>query len=249
MARRALVNSVPKAGTHLLKRGLALLPGVSALDLHFDIRQLAEDVRAGLLELPPGAAATAHLVHRPDYVAALRGLDLAQFLMLRDPRDVALSLAEYIPRQPAHYLHGLFLELPFERRLMACVRGLADPRPAWDSVALHDIAALFGQFLPWADEPGVRCLRFEDLVGSAGGGDEGRQAATLRLVAESLDVGLDQAGLAAVAQGIFDRDSPTFRRGEIGGWRQRYGPEHVRAFKDVAGPLLVELGYERDQDW
>ena len=249
MPRRALVNSVPKAGTHLLKRGLALLPGVQALDLHFDIRQPAGDVRASLLGLPPGAAATAHLVHSPEYVAALRGLDLAHLLVLRDPRDVALSLAEYIPTLRAHYLHDTFAGLSLEQRLTACICGLAEPRPSWDSVALHDVGALFAQFLPWAGEPGVCCLRFEDLVGEAGGGDAGRQRDALRRVAGALDVPLDGATLAAVAGGIFDRNSPTFRSGEIGGWRQRFGPEHVRAFKDVAGPLLVELGYERGLDW
>ncbi len=249
MARRAFVNSVPKAGTHLLKRGLALLPGVTPVELHFDIRQPADEVRARLLRLPAGAAVTAHLVHRPDYVEALAGLDLALFLVLRDPRDVALSLAEYIPTLPAHYLHEVFLQLPFEQRLTACIRGLAEPRPDWDSAALHDVAALFGQFLPWAREPGACCLRFEDLVGEAGGGDPGRQRDALRRVARALDVPLDEAALSTVARGIFDRASPTFRSGEIGGWRQRYRPEHVRAFKDVAGPLLVELGYERGLDW
>lgn len=249
MARRALVNSVPKAGTHLLKRGLALLPGVTALDLHFDIRQSADEVRAGLRALPSGAAVTAHLVHRPDYVAALQGFDLARFLVLRDPRDVALSLAEYIPTLRAHYLHQLFTGLSFERRLLACIRGLAEPRPAWDCVALHDLGALYRQFLPWRGEPGVLCLRFEDLVGEAGGGDPGLQRATLAAVAGALDVALDEDGLAAVARGIFDPASPTFRRGEIGGWRARFGREHVRACKDVAGELLVELGYERDQEW
>ena len=249
MARRALVNSVPKAGTHLLKRALALLPGVTALDVHFDIRQTAAEVRAGLLALPPGGAATAHLVHRPDYVAALQGLELARFLVLRDPRDVALSLAEYIPTLPAHYLHAVFGGQPFERRLLACIRGLAEPRPAWDSVALHDVASLYRQFLPWRDEPGVLCLRFEDLVGQAGGGGAGPQRAALAAVARALDAPLDEDGLAAVARGVFDPASPTFRKGEIGGWRARYAPEHVRAFKDVAGELLVELGYERGLDW
>ncbi len=247
--RPIFVNSVPKAGTHLLKRGLALLPGVTALDWHFDIRQSAEEVRVGLLALPPGAAATGHLVHRPDYVAALAGLELAHFLVLRDPRDVALSLAEYIPTLRAHYLHELFEGLGFEQRLMVCIRGLAEPRPAWDSVALHDVDTLYRQFLPWRGEPGVHGLRFEDLVGTAGGGDPALQRATLAGVAQALDVTLDAAGLAAVARGIFDPASPTFRRGEIGGWRERYAPEHVRAFKDVAGPLLVELGYERGLDW
>ncbi len=30
----------------------------------------------------------------------------------------------------------------------------------------------------------------------------------------------------------------------IGGWREEFATEHERAAEEVAGPLLVELGYE-----
>jgi hypothetical protein len=36
----------------------------------------------------------------------------------------------------------------------------------------------------------------------------------------------------------------TFRKGQIGGWREEFSSEHEQAAKEVAGPLLVELGYE-----
>jgi hypothetical protein len=36
----------------------------------------------------------------------------------------------------------------------------------------------------------------------------------------------------------------TFRKGLIGGWREEFSSEHEQAAKEVAGPLLVELGYE-----
>ena len=37
--------------------------------------------------------------------------------------------------------------------------------------------------------------------------------------------------------------------GQIGGWREEFSPEHERAFKEVADPLLVELGYEANPNW
>ena len=36
----------------------------------------------------------------------------------------------------------------------------------------------------------------------------------------------------------------TFRKGQIGGWREEFSSEHERAVEGVVGPLLVELGYE-----
>ena len=31
--------------------------------------------------------------------------------------------------------------------------------------------------------------------------------------------------------------------------RNHFGPDHVRDFKEVAGDMLIRLGYERDLDW
>jgi hypothetical protein len=247
--RPIFVNSVPKAGTHLLKRCLELLPGVSDAFLHVDISQPLEQMQARLARLLPGEVASGHLVHRPEYVALLRELRPAHLLMLRDPRDVALSLAEYIPRLESHYLHAHFQGLTADERLTACIAGLAEPRPAWDDVALRDVGAASRQFTPWLDEPGVWPVRFEDLVGPQGGGARDAQRRAVCELAAELELPLDEPQLEVVLGGIFHPESPTFREGAVAGWRARYSPEHVRAFKDVAGDLLVELGYESSSDW
>ena len=43
--------------------------------------------------------------------------------------------------------------------------------------------------------------------------------------------------------------SPTFRSGKTGEWRQHFTDEHKKIFKEVAGDLLVKLGYEKNNDW
>ena len=43
--------------------------------------------------------------------------------------------------------------------------------------------------------------------------------------------------------------SNTFRKGQIGGWREEFSEEHAQAARETAGPLLVELGYEADPEW
>jgi hypothetical protein len=43
--------------------------------------------------------------------------------------------------------------------------------------------------------------------------------------------------------------SPTFRSGKAGGWRKQFSPENKQLFKEVAGDLLIQLGYERDHGW
>jgi hypothetical protein len=43
--------------------------------------------------------------------------------------------------------------------------------------------------------------------------------------------------------------SNTFRKGQIGGWRSEFSEEHQQAAREIAGPLLVKLGYEADPEW
>lgn len=39
------------------------------------------------------------------------------------------------------------------------------------------------------------------------------------------------------------------RRGIVGEWQEHFTQEHKDYFKEIAGPLLVQLGYEQDNDW
>lgn len=50
-------------------------------------------------------------------------------------------------------------------------------------------------------------------------------------------------------EALFGQGSPTFRRGQIGSWKENFTAEHKTALKRVAGQELVAPGCERDLDW
>jgi hypothetical protein len=60
----------------------------------------------------------------------------------------------------------------------------------------------------------------------------------------SMDQAVDLLSMAIDPQRSF-----TFRSGKIGDWRSHFSAEHIRLFKEVAGDLLIRLGYERDLNW
>ena len=41
----------------------------------------------------------------------------------------------------------------------------------------------------------------------------------------------------------------TFRLGQIGAWRYEFNAQQKALFKEIAGQLVVDLGYEKDLDW
>ncbi len=55
--------------------------------------------------------------------------------------------------------------------------------------------------------------------------------------------------LNSLESSINPSKSPTFRSGKTGEWKKSFSPEHKKIFKDVAGDLLIRLGYEKDNDW
>jgi hypothetical protein len=55
--------------------------------------------------------------------------------------------------------------------------------------------------------------------------------------------------LNSLETSINPKKSPTFRSGKTGEWKKHFTDEHKKIFKEVAGDLLVKLGYEKDNNW
>jgi len=103
--------------------------------------------------------------------------------------------------------------------------------------------------LPWLDEPSCLTIRFEDLIGSAGGGSDKKQIQTVASIVKYLGINLSDKVIEEIAAKTFYPGARTFRKGQIGDWRNYFTEEHKQAFKEVKGDILIRLGYEKDCDW
>ena len=242
-----LSNSIPKAGSNLLLRCLELMPGLVYTRVHLDIHTPPKQLSRVLRSLHRGEFATAHLPYTPEVAQVLRQQGIASFLMVRDPRDVVVSHIYWVTHKyTAGRLHPYFRDLPDDNaRLMASIRGTP---PMKDGFRLEDVGTRFRSYLAWVDA-GSFLLRFEDLIGPAGGGSEERQRETIRRMGDHLGLALDETQITTIAQNLFDPHSPTFRKGRIGDWRQHFTQAHKEAMKEVAGDVLIALGYETNMDW
>jgi hypothetical protein len=254
---RVFANSFPKGGTHLLSSLLAELPRMMFSGVHraagdfpgsdpgsLDVERLRRVMRG----INRGQFMTGHFPYVPDLERVLTELGFATALMLRDPRDVVVSACHYVVQMPGHDLHRRFTEAyrTDDERLMAAITGFAA-----DSLGRgqDSIGTRLGRYLPWTTAPGVLVLRFEDVVGPSGGGAAAGQRAAVAAIAQHVSRPLSTAQVDAVAARVWNPRSSTFRQGTIGGWREHFTAEHIRAFKEAAGRELIALGYERDMDW
>lgn len=246
--------SFPKSGTHLLDQILLGFSNVAPFSkrLHsfyaeYDgesgRKRAPEQALAWLDSLGPRDIASAHLFARPEAIASVCSSKFVPYFIFRDPRDVVVSHVFYVTDMEArHVHHDYYQSLPdFEARLRVSILG----RPELD-VEFPDIAARFTPYLGWLDREEVLSIHFEDLIHD--------RAATLTRIMDHL---LARAPLPTPRQLILDslesainpKRSPTFRSGKTGEWKRYFNDEHKKMFKDVAGDLLVKLGYEKDGNW
>ena len=264
---RVVANSIPKSGTHLLDRLLVLLgfrmveggirPHLVA-GRYGPVRRLlrgrGEKVTVGVVspqlisrrwlarrleKVPHGAFVNAHCIYTPELATLFAQQGMRTVCILRDPRDVAVSQMHYLKQLENHFAHEGYMSLPSDHeRLMVSIRG-----GELGGRELQPLDQRYRQFLRWERDGGAAVVKFEDLVGTKGGGSAEAQRLAVERVASHLGVAADEETLRRVEKELFGVGR-TFRKGQIGGWREEFSSEHERAVEGVVGPLLVELGYE-----
>lgn len=100
----------------------------------------------------------------------------------------------------------------------------------------------------WLEDPTALFIRFEELVGERGGGDNQKQNLTLRRLAAALQIDLSEKELKKLTSKLFgDKSGPpisfTFREGKIGSWRTYFTPKVEQAFIEHIGSFQQALGY------
>jgi len=246
--------SFPKSGTHLLDQILLGFSNVApfAKRLHSfyaeyegesGVKRAPEQALAWLDSLHPCDVASAHLFARGEAIKRVCSPKFVPYFIFRDPRDVVVSHVFYVTDMEARHIHHAYYQsLPdFDGRLTVSILGRPDA-----GVEFPDIAARFAPYLGWLDHTQVLSIHFEDLIND-------RASALTRI----MDHFLARAPLPAPRRLILDSlessinptKSPTFRSGKTGEWKKHFKEEHKKIFKDVAGDLLVKLGYESDKNW
>jgi hypothetical protein len=248
-------NAFPKSGTHLLTQVLhgltqlgpavnSGLPAVVMYEGETGQPRGPAQIQADLARFHPGDTGFGHLHGTPEILGWLDKTPIAPFFIFRDPRDVVVSHVHYVTEMaPDHVHHAHYRALPdFESRLRTSILG----RPELE-VPFPDIQARFEPYLGWLKHPKVCVLTFEAFIGDAAS-VIGEVVDHVQAMGFTLNVARAEA-LEILGKAIEPKKSPTFRSGKIGGWRASLTGENKTLFKQVAGELLIRLGYESDMDW
>jgi hypothetical protein len=249
-----IVNSFPKSGTHLLMQLVEGLPErrnygafLASMTSSFKFRERSpQNVTTFVRGIVPSEIVRAHLFFDERYAAALEEKSAVHYFIYRDPRDVVVSEAHYLREMNRwHRLAPYFRKLnSIEEAISLSIEGL---RPPVAGIDYPDIAARFARYLPWLHRDDCLAIRFEDLRSEGQPAIIGQMA---EFYARRSAAGLDVKSCAeAMAAHVDPHKSHTFRSGKKAGWLKEFTPEHRRRFAEIAGELLVQLGYEPNHDW
>jgi hypothetical protein len=247
-------NAKPKSGSHLL---LQVLNGFTHIMPYKYVeadpirtvkyeggRRAQDEILADLGNLPPGVIGWGYLDATPENASFLTQSGRVNYFIYRDPRDLLVSQVFFATdMHEEHGMHDHYNLLPdFSERLKVAITGID-----WDGLYMVSVKQRYAGAFEWLAQSNVMCIRFEDLINN-------RDATLNAMLDEVEKTGYKiptprETALSVLVDAIQPKKSHTFRSGKTGGWRQHFTEEHKRLFKDVAGDLLVRLGYEENNDW
>lgn len=247
-------NSKPKSGSHLL---LQILNGFTQIMPYKyvaaePVRTIAKDGRrktkdevlGELADSRGGVIGWGYVEATPENVAVLCRPDRVNYFIYRDPRDVLISQVFFATdMHEEHGMHEYYNSLSdFGERLKVAITGINR-----DGLYMVSVKQRYEGVFEWLEQKHVLCIRFEDLI-------DNRDATLNSMLEEVEKTGYKiptprEKALSVLIDAIQPNKSHTFRSGKTGGWREHFSDEHKKLFKDVAGDLLVRLGYETNNDW
>jgi hypothetical protein len=249
-----IVNSFPKSGTHLLLQLVEGLPQrrnygtfLASMTSSFRLRERSlQNVIQFIRGFVPGEIIRAHLFFDERYADELKKKSVIHYYIYRDPRDVVVSEAHYLREMNRwHRLAPYFRKLDsIEEAILLSINGFDPPISGID---YPNIADRFSRYQGWLGRHDCMTIRFEDLRSEQQPKIIEQMAALYACkTGSALDV---QQCAQAMAAHIDPQKSHTFRSGKKAGWQKEFTSEHRHRFAEVAGDLLVQLGYEANDDW
>jgi sulfotransferase 6B1 len=254
-----VINCMPKSGTHLIQRFIKALPLYRGVG--FSISQKTalnrEDAiscyRVGVAN-PKGVKASefeklfdllesnryviGHIPYSEETMRLFEKKKCVMLVILRDPRDIIVSMMYYFLNQTSHYLHSYISQLPdIDSRLMALIDGIDDYQG--DShILLNPVGDQFMSIYPWSKWEYSKTFLFEQLIGNKGGGSDTEQARSVDSILKHINYVLLKKEKSELISHLYSHESPTFRKGVVGDWKNYFTPAIEQRFIERSGLAL-----------
>lgn len=245
---KVFISSIPKCGTNLLIKLMSLLTD-QAYDTNSQNFLIIDEYQAKNSSYTKYFLT--HAIASPENINLIQNNNYKAIFILRDPRDQVVSFTHYIYKLSDYW--PKLCNLPFNELLMLLITDISCIKNdhLWaipELYSFHSIDSFYQAYLPWTQQPFVYTTYFEKLVGPNGGGSAEEQIIEIINITNHIGIELTKNEAQRIADSLFG-NTGTFHEGRIGSWKNYFKQEHINTFKQVAGQLLIDLGYEKDFNW
>ncbi len=238
--RKVLVNGCPKSGTTWMLKLITSVPGYRGVgNFNGD--------RSRYLNLQFGDVVHGHDPYGEELWTILESAGVKVVLMVRDPKDQAVSRAFHAIRDSSHPFHAAIKQMSLDEAIHASIRGEKGLRGVMQSIEFTT------EWLESGADIGV--VHYEALSEAPVGEFQG--------VLEFLGIDISEELTELIVErnrfqkqttgkriwrtgrrpGEEDR-SPHFRKGIVGDWQNYFTESHLRQFNEIAHGHLERIGYE-----
>jgi hypothetical protein len=248
--RVLFIAGLPKSGTTWMEMQLAKYPGYNTRLINDPDRCMYDhDVCDSIFaSLPKNrySIVKLHTKYSEKNFETIRKHVPRFVVMIRDLRDMCISRYFHVRNEKVHRHHELYNMESEEAGLMHSIGVIGEEYVSWvsDWVKVcrdnpRDIMLITYEELNRAPEVTFKKVTaFFNLPARA---DFFEDATRSNLQGEK-DLQQEMDKNIAIMRS-------TKRKGTIGDWKNYFSEAHKNKFKEIAGNLLIELGYERDLNW
>ena len=234
------IAGLPKSGTTWVQTQLARVPGYNVRRIHDPQgTALNHDVADSIFAALPKSRYTVlklHTRYSPANFEVIQRHVPKFMVLIRDLRDMCISRYFDVKARRGHRHHELYNSETLEVGLTHCIDVIGDEYVDW----VRDWVRVAGE------NPGrILLITYEEL--------NLLPAATFWTIFKFFHLPIDEHFVGSLArsklrgeQSLTEslRKGSTARKGVVGDWKSYFSAAHEERFKEVAGNLLIELGYE-----
>lgn len=239
------VTGLPKSGTTWMSKLLGMIPGYYERTMYDPSRMMMfHDISSMVFELMPHYAHSVIKLHTKYSSENFKLITsyLDKFIVIyRDLRDIAVYRYLHVVSDELHRHCQLYHQMSQEDSILHSINITRQAFMSWVK-DWHEVALAHPEM--------IIEVRYEELNADVRG--------TMNKVLSFFNIAADNGLLERMAgtqlKAPVDLEeslsrNDTKRKGIVADWRNLFTQNHKDYFKEVAGQLLIDLGYEKDLNW
>ena len=245
------LHVIPKCGTHFIQHTLHLMTGQASINQDISLQNLTKACNTNkiLRTFQP---------YDDKLCKALKKYQHKLISVIRDPRDALISHLFYMrsfaerkvennQRRDFFVVDKNFDSLSLQEQLDSLIYGTKEGMSYLD---------FYKSRIGWALNSASLVIKYEELLGKEGGGNNKKQKKTIDKVASFIQLDLSSEQQQYVLANMYKEtgeqqveEGKVFTRATKGNWRTFLSEKQKRSIKKKLGKEMILLGYEKDLNW